>query len=213
LLNSNGTAPVNTGYYCTASGADFPPRNVQGGTQNSEIVRNGSNAGDAVNGGMNPGNLRLFLSADYAVNYNFLVGARFGYGLLSYPGSAAGAFPPIYLEARGTYVFGKDALGKTGFAPLLFLGAGVAQFSSSVPIQVNECTSTLNANGTCPGTARSGSFVAWQISGPVFVGPGGGVRYAFLPQAAAILDVKFTFAFGGVFLFAPAPELAVQIGF
>lgn len=206
--------PTTPGYYCTVGGADFPSRTSA--TTNNEIVTSGRNVGDAVTGGMNPGNLRLFLSFDYAVNYNFLIGARAGYGLLSYPGSAAAndgkSFPPIYFEARGTFVLGKDALAKSGFAPVLFLGAGVAQFSSSVPIQVSKCSVAVT-DGSCGGTSQTGSFVAWQISGPVFVGPGGGIRYAFTPSAAAILDVKFGLVFGSAFLFAPAPELAVQFGF
>lgn len=209
LLNPKGF-PINTGYYCTVGGANFPSRSST--TQNSELL-SGKGDGDAVNGGMNPGNLRLFLSFDYALNYNLLIGARLGYEFLSYTGSVGATFPPIYLEARGTLVVGQDALAKSGFAPMFFLGLGAAQFSSSVAgISASLCSVPL-VGGACSGTVSKGSVVAWQINGPVFVGPGGGVRYAFSPTAAAMLDVKLDLVFGNGFLFAPAPELGVQFGF
>jgi hypothetical protein len=154
-----------------------------------------------------------------------LVGARFGYGLLSYPGSAAGndgkSFPPIYLEARLTWVIGQDAIAKTGFAPVLFLGGGAAQFSSSVSVPAFLCGQTTTTRGATAtttggctvGDPTPGNVTAWRVGGPVFVGPGGGVRFAFTPQAAAILDVKLALAFGSGFVFAPSPELGVQFGF
>jgi hypothetical protein len=71
------------------------------------------------------------------------------------------------------------------------------------------------AGGACTTGAPvpPGNFTAWRVGGPVFAAPGGGIRFAFSPQAAAILDVKFALAFGTGFLFAPSPELGVQFGF
>lgn len=214
--------PLNAGYYCTFNGGNYPA-SVK---QNQSIV---TGTGDGVSGGPNPGNLRFLASFDYALNYNLLLGARFGYGLFSYPGTAAGnegkSFPPIYLEGRATLIIGQDAIAKSGFAPVIFLGAGAAQFSSSVPVQLAVCATGPNPLSS-PGVAGTGATcttgapfrggvtaTAWRIGGPVFVGPGGGVRFAFSPQVAAILDVKLALAFGSGFLFVPSPELGVQFGF
>jgi hypothetical protein len=219
-VNNGNGQPLTAGYYCTAGGNSYPAN----AKQNMAIL-SGPAAGDGVSGGPSPGNLRFMASFDYAVNYNLLLGARAGYGLFSYTGSAAKAFPPLYLEARATLVIGQDAIAKSGFAPILFLGAGAAQFSSGVAVQVSACAANgskdpiknpgVAMNGTCTTGAQvpPGNFTAWRVGGPVFVGPGGGIRFAFSPQAAAILDVKLALAFGSGFLFAPSPELGVQFGF
>jgi hypothetical protein len=215
-LDPTTAQPLNAGYYCTAGGSDFPPRTKAGQAINNQIVTGGPSPGDALSGGPNIGSLRILGSFDYAINYNLMVGARFGYGFLSYTGSAAG-FPPIYLEGRLTWVIGKDAIAKSGFAPVLFLGGGAGQFSSSVSIPASLCqgTATATTTGTCTsGKAQGGEVNAWRVGGPVFVGPGGGVRFAFTPQAAAFLNVKLALAFGGGgILIAPGPELGVQFGF
>jgi hypothetical protein len=220
-LTPTTATPVDPGYFCTVGGSDWPPRTPAGATINNQLVSGGPNPGDALNGGPNFGSLRIMASFDYALNYNLMVGARFGYGFLSYPGSAAG-FPPIYLEGRLTWVIGKDAIAKSGFAPLLFLGGGAGQFSSSVSVPAALCGqtaatkgATATAAGGCTvGNPTEGNVTAWRVGGPVFVGPGGGIRFAFSPRAAAFLNVKLALAFGGGgILVAPGPELGAQFGF
>jgi hypothetical protein len=222
-LNTTSAAPVTT-YACTTGGNDFPGKSA---AVNASIPH-GPTQPDAVNGGLNPGNIRLLASFDYALNKNFLIGARAGIALLGYPGSELSAFPPLHLEARGTLVIGKDALVTKGFHPIVFLGAGVSQFSTSVSVGVNKCTTNGMSSGTavaatavtggtaCPtGTNLAGTAIAWQVGGPVFAAPGGGVRWIIADRVAATLSVNLALAFGGSagFLFVPSPELGVQVGF
>lgn len=226
-LNTTSALPVTT-YACTIGGNDFPGKNA---ALNSSIPH-GADQPDAVNGGLSPGNARILASFDYALSQNFLVGARAGVVLLAYPGSELSAFPPLHLEARATLVIGKDALTTKGFHPVLFVGGGVSQFSTSVSLGVNKCTSNGMPNsppvapvaataamggGTvcATGTNVEGSGFAWQVGGPGFASPGGGIRWIIADRVAATLNVNFVLAFGGSvgFLFAPSPELGVQIGF
>jgi hypothetical protein len=198
---------------------------------------------DQVNGGILPANLRLLASLDYAVNYNLMVGVRLGYALLTFPGNAYTAFPPIHLEGRATYVIGHEALVTKGFAPVVFLAAGAAPFAGKVGVLVYECDN--GGNPTSPGlvvnNGKAGSGIpgknptetcaagsntgkgpggsvghqadAWRIAGPVFVAPGGGVRYAFSDRAALSLNLKLALAFGNGIMFDPTPEFAFQYGF
>jgi hypothetical protein len=224
-LNPMTAAPV-FGYACVVLGNDFPGNSAK---LNASIPHGPSNP-DTVNGGLSLGNIRILASFDYALNKNFLIGARAGYLLDGYPGSEVAKFPPIHLEARGTLVIGKDALVTKGFHPVLFLGTGVSQFSTSVPISVTKCTmvggtmagdpvaavsAPMNTT-VCPGSAnkQTGTAYAWQVGGPVFVAPGGGVRWIIADRVAANLNVNLAMAFGGPgFLFVPSPELGLMVGF
>jgi hypothetical protein len=197
--------PLNTaGYYCTNSdGTDYPDRHSR--AQNDALQLGKS---DQVKSGFAPGNIRVMLTVDYALNTNLLVGVRLGYVLNTYPGSAAGTdgktFAPFHGELRGTYLFGKDALMKPGLAPFVFVGAGASQFDAKVDVTVVE-------TGT-PGTK---SVQAWGIGGPAFFALGGGARYAVSDRAALTGALKFTGAIGGGAGFLPilAPELGVMFGF
>jgi hypothetical protein len=225
----NSSAQPTNGYYCTTSdGTNYPARPIDPGVKGSPLVFQNAalvpNRDDTVHSGLSPGNLRFMASFDYALNYNLLLGARAGYTLLTYPGTAAGndgkGFPPIYLEARITYVFGKYAIATKGVAPVAFVAAGAAEFSSMVGVPVLECDAGTGApvalaNGVCPkgATPMAKSVNAWKIAGPAFVAVGGGIRYTISAAVAALLDVKLTTAFGNGFLFVPTPELGVQVGF
>jgi hypothetical protein len=232
LLNTKTALPGNSAYECVdSSGTDYPNRKVP--TQNNSILVGES---DQVNGGMLPSNLRIFATFDYALNYNLLLGARFGYTAMTYPGQAYAEFPPLILEGRATYVVGDKALVTKGFAPVIFLGAGAGNFSSHVAVGVSECD--IGGNPNMPGTvlhngtpgsgmpsknppelcaagskATTHAADAWRVAGPVFVGPGGGLRYAFSDRAALSLDVKLALVFGNAFMFDPTPELVFQYGF
>ena len=101
------------------------------------------------------GNVRILASFDYALNPNFLIGARAGVALMGYPGSELSKFPPLHLEARGTLVIGKDALITKGIDPVVFVGGGVSQFSTSVPVTVDRCT----PNNTPAVPVKTGSTI------------------------------------------------------
>jgi hypothetical protein len=151
------------------------------------------------------------LTFDWALNANFMLGARLGLVLNNYPGSEAERdgkrfAMPVHLEARATYVFGKDALAKKGFAPYAFGGAGIAQFETRMPVTVME---EFEA-----GTAPTGREVdAWRIAGPAFVAVGGGARYAFIQHFALMVGFRANLAFIHAFAPSVAPEIGGQIGF
>lgn len=210
---SAGGFPLNdVGYYCTADGSDYPtPRPAPNATASSE-TNEGNGAitlgkSNKVTGGAAPSNLRILATFDYAVNTNILVGARAGIVLITYPGEYAvqdgkrSALTPFHLELRGTYVFGKDPLAKKGLAPYAFFGAGLSTWETKVPVTVIETTK------------GSRSVDAWHITGPGFIGIGGGIRYAFTPTAAFMGGLRAAFAFGNAFVPSFAPEVGMQFGF
>ncbi len=105
--------PTNSaGYACAdpATGQVFPNSGIPAlkltGSQANKAIIRGSK--DQVVGGTSLGNIRLFLSLDYAVGKNVLLGLRAGYVLRTDPASPP--FAPIHLEARFTYLIGKDAV-------------------------------------------------------------------------------------------------------
>jgi hypothetical protein len=218
-LGSSGT-PTNTkGYQCTQNGADFPSR--VNPAEAANIVHNNV---DSVGGGMVPGNIRLLASFDYAFTTNMMIGARVGYVLRTYPGTEAAHFPPIHAEARYSYVFGDDPIGKAGFHPFVFTGGGVSEFDASVSVAVFETPRTSTAKGwpgviTNPNCTTTGSFCgdtvsAWQTNGPVFLEVGGGARWEVTPGVAALLDLKLVGAIGSNgFAVIPTPEAGLQFGF
>ena len=242
LLNNSGTAPAgnNGAYYCVDStGTSYPPATMKGGAENSSLLIAES---DSVNGGIAFSNLRIFASLDYALNYNLLLGVRFGYSAMDYPGQAFKLFAPLLIEGRATYVFGKEAIMTKGFAPVILLGVGVAPFSSGVGVTAYECDTGGNAgdpagtvvNNGKPGSGRPGkgeicpaganegkgpggstphNVTAWRVDGPLFVAPGGGIRYAFSDRAALSINLKLALVFGNGFLFDPTPEATFQYGF
>jgi hypothetical protein len=171
---------------------------------------------DQVQGGFNPSNIRLMLTIDFALNTNFMLGARVGYVLGTYDGSAAKndgkTFAPVHLEARATYVIGKDALAKPGFAPMVFLGAGASEFDSKVDVTVKPSGSSFYTSGSPAGPV---AVSAWAIGGPMFFDVGVGGRYAMSARAAIYGSAKFTGVLGGTAGFLPAvgPEVGGQIGF
>ncbi|HXN31730.1 MAG TPA: hypothetical protein VN894_07715, partial [Polyangiaceae bacterium] len=204
LLNGSGLGPGNSaGYECVdpTTSLNFPGRSA---AINGEILT-GPADGDSVGGGLLLGNIRIMASFDYALNANMLLGARAGYVLNTDPANAPGPiFPPIHLEARFTYLFGKDALLNT-IAPLVLLAAGASEFDANIGVQVRLSTGkTLNEN-------------AWLTAGPMFGAAGLGARFAFGKSKAFALTavVKGQAAFGGSAgsLFGIAPEVGAQFGF
>ncbi|HEX8796694.1 MAG TPA: hypothetical protein VF765_37340 [Polyangiaceae bacterium] len=210
LLNppntTNAAKPVNSAnYYCTnPDGTDFPSRK-DGGVQNGNLQQPGG-AGQ-VEGGFQPGDVRVMLTADYAVSSALMLGVRLGYVLNSYTGTAAvsdgHAFgSKLHFEARGTYLIGHQPLANVGIAPMVIAGAGAAEFDGSQTTVV----STKNVAGQQP-------VNAWKTAGPLFLLLGGGIRYAFSPRAAVTLAARINMAVSGGFMLTYGPEVGVQYGF
>lgn len=204
----NSTLPVNdANYYCVQNGTDYPSRTDR--AQNDSLVPSADRGSNKVSGGGALGNIRVMLSLDYALNGNVLVGGRLGVVLNRYSGEAAGQdgkrfSAPIHAELRGTYVLGKDALYKAGFAPYFFGGAGVSTWETKVDVKVVE---------NVAGTRTQKDAEAWHLAGPAFITLGGGGRYAFKPNMAAMFGLRANLAFGDAFAPSVSPELGVQFGF
>ncbi|HEY3822425.1 MAG TPA: hypothetical protein VGL81_34905 [Polyangiaceae bacterium] len=205
---SKTTGSINTaGYSCLdpSTGQSFP----QNGTINGAIVQNRS---DQVEGGFVHGPFTIMGSFDYALSQNMLLGVRAGYEALTIP--TGSAFAPVHLEARFTYLFGKDAL-TAKLAPMAFIGVGAGEFDAVVPVNVflNNATGSLQPGG--PSVLGPGKENAWLTAGPIFVAGGGGVRMALTKRLAATGAIKLQGAFGGSasFLFGFVPELGMQYGF
>ena len=142
-----------------------------------------------------------------------MAGLHVGYVTGTYPGSQAPHFVPIHVEARYSYVFGDDPIGKAGLHPFILGGLGIGEFDGSVSVSVYEepnPTSCTQANVKfCSPTVS-----AWQTGGPFFFEAGGGARWEFVPGVAAMADLKLVGAVGGSsgFRFVPTPEVAAQFG-
>ncbi|WP_394822703.1 hypothetical protein [Pendulispora albinea] len=168
---SNKYAPKNDkGYYCTTpDGSDYPTRSDPALRDNQKLVE--GKAGK-VESGLLPANLRVWLSFDYALSANFLLGARLGLVLRTYPGSEPKkdghvTLAPFHLEARLTYLIGKNAITQT-VAPYVFVASGASQFDAKVEVPVRE------NDAPAPRTVH-----AWEIAGPWFVALGAGARITF----------------------------------
>jgi hypothetical protein len=196
--------PVSAGDYCTnPDGSDFPNRVLP--QQNDALVP--GKAG-VLDGGFKLADVRVTFAADYALTQSILVGARIGYVANTYTGDAALKGRAEFLrhfhaEARGTYVFGRDALWQVGFAPMAFLGVGFGTTDAHASTQA----SLTGVRGTTPVTA-------WQVAGPLLASIGGGTRYTFSTRAAFTAAWKLSLAFGiDSPLFTTGPELTFQYGF
>ncbi|MBX3230824.1 MAG: hypothetical protein KIT84_01295 [Labilithrix sp.] len=210
-LNSDTALPLNDkNYYCVDGGADYPTRDpATGRAANDAIVTSANRGSDKVAGGGALGNIRILISADYSLSGNFQLGARLGLILNNYPGAAAGEDAkrfavPIHFELRGTYVFGKDALFKKGFAPYVFAGAGAAQFETKVSVKTVEIRE---------GNRTDKNPDAWHIAGPGFFSVGGGGRFAVKQNFALTFGVRGNLAFLNAFAPSIGPEIGGAIGF
>ena len=217
LVDPNTGNPTNTsGFACVdpPSGTRFPFNSTT-----AKQLTPGS--ADQVVGGLKLGNIRLLATLDYALNKNMLLGGRVGYVLRTDPASPP--FAPLHLEARFTYLVGRDAVSKKGLTPMIFAGVGAGEFDAYVPVTVNGvCGGKLGPCGSAPNapnppnpTAESGTENAYITAGPVFLSVGGGARWLFGRKTALTAALKFEAAFGGTAGFLPgiAPELGVQLGF
>ena len=205
-LDQNAGSP--SGYFCLDPGNnDFPADAMT----NNDIVP-ATNTNQTQGGFKIPTNTRVGVSFDYAVTPNILIGARLAYVLNTYPGQAApmqnggeraNKFPPVHLEGRFTYLFGRDAVFKKGVAPYAALAVGLSEFDVGQSVIVQR----QSLLGTVPATA-------WVIGGPFFFGVGGGARLV-VANFAVMLGLRFIGAVGNGAGFMPGiePELGAQIGF
>jgi hypothetical protein len=203
-LGSLALPLASSATYCTTPyGADFPNRSTP--AENDALIPGRSGT---LEGGVKLGNVRVLFAADYAVTSSVLVGLRLGYVFNTYPGDAAVSGRPAFMrnlhaELRGTYVFGRDALTKVGFAPQAFFGAGV----TTTDAYDRAFVSFAGVRGQTP-------VNVWQIGGPFFATLGGGARYGFSSRAAFTASWKTSLAFGSPGpLFTTGPELGFQYGF
>jgi hypothetical protein len=209
---SRTTGHINSaGYSCADPGSStlFPDANADPTNYQNLVL----GEGDQVVGGFRLANIRLLATLDYAVGKNSLLGFRAGYVLRTDP--AKSAFAPLHLEARFTYLFGKDAVNKVGIAPLMLVGVGAGEFDAFVPVTANLQCVTGCTKADPVGAKESGPVNAWLTAGPIFVTAGVGARYLATSRLAILAALKFQAAFGGSAGFLPgfAPELGFQYGF
>jgi hypothetical protein len=235
-LNPTTGLPTNgSGLYCTTvGGSDFPDRSVpleNAGLCTAAEVTSGVcsvHAGGRSHPGLARGNLRLTASVDYAVTANLLIGARIGVSFFPYPGQVAvndrrQLGSRFYGEARGTWVFGANALGSPGIKPLVLLGVGAAEFDARSPSAVAFCPSAQSvvSGKRCQVPLFTGPVDVWQTNGPGFGTLGAGLRWLATPSIAltVALRVNLTFHENGLapsfvpFVPTFGPELAAQYGF
>jgi hypothetical protein len=210
-LGATGTTTLTAGnpYSCVDpdTNANFPGLD---GKKNMAIAPSAPGTGDQVAGGFARGNLRVLLSFDYAVTPNWLIGGRAGLVFLTDPAMADPKAPfafkngwGVHIEARATYLIGKNAIMQT-FAPMVFAGGGVGEFDAFLAVPISF------TNNTPPQTQH-----AWVTAGPGFAAAGAGVRFLLSKRVAATGAAKVELAFGGSAgsLFGIAPELGLQLGF
>lgn len=204
MLNpSSGEPTTPSELYCTnPDGTDFPSR--ANNTQNMHLVT--GQAGQTA-GGLQPGDVRIMLSVDYAVVPNVLVGGRMGYVANAYTGSAASkdgraAGFKIHIEGRATYLLGDQPLGRIGFVPMGFAGLGLAEFDahSSTVVRLDNVAGVQPVN-------------VWRTDGPFFLMLGAGARYNFSPRVAFTGAARLDIAVGNGALLVIGPELGVEYGF
>jgi hypothetical protein len=204
-LTSSAVPANSANMYCTnPNGTDFPSRATP--EQNAHL----SQPGDAghVDGGFRLGDVRVMATFDYALSASFLLGARLGFVVNSYPGQAAvtngKAFgSKAYAEARATYLFGHEPLAHAGFAPMLFLGLGASEFDGHTTTVV-----------TLDNVAGQQPVNAWITDGPFFATLGAGFRYAFSPRAGFTAAMRANLAVGGNGVLPTyGPEFGVAYGF
>jgi hypothetical protein len=184
---------------------------------------------------------RILLSYDRALAESFTAGLRVGYAFGGGPPAgrdvvydssgrlvrivAQGqSFVPFHAEARGSYWFGRDPLGRKGFRPYVHLGGGLAQVDASTTISVQDCglfaqRGTAAYSACAKGTApKNGTGVpsveldAWKKLGQGFITLGGGVVYAFTETLGAELNLNlmYTLPASG---FVLEPSLGAVVGF
>jgi hypothetical protein len=211
-LNQNGKPANPSNAYCTDTfdGSDFPTRDSP--AMSSSLVP--GRAGD-VNGGLQSGDFRIMVSADYAILPNLLVGGRLGWAFGAYTGKLAStdgkAFgTDIHVEGRATYLFRGSQLSFGELAPMAFAATGLSEFDGSI-----KATATY---ATPPTDMPKGKYVnVWVTDGPWFLAVGGGARYQIPtpgPPVALTAALRMNLVVGGNGVLPTfGPELGAAAGF
>jgi len=106
-------------------------------------------------------------------------------------------------EVRGTYLLGEAPLARIGFAPLIFIGGGMAEFDGHVTGQA-----------TLSNVVGQHRVNIWITDAPWFVTAGGGFRYQFSIRTALTAAVRANASFPGNGLLPTfGPEIGFQYGF
>ena len=195
--DSTGT-PTDSNWACTSDtpeGSDFPGSK----TENASLVQ--GKAGD-VTSGVQPGNVRVKLTFDYAITQNIIIGAAIGYVAGAYSGNVSPHFVPMHIEAHAAWLFGSAPLSHVGFAPYLQVAAGVGEYDANLTIMVTQ----NNVAGSRP-------VEAWHVGGPGFVALEAGVRFAFSQRVGFMMGLRGTLAFGTSIFPAFGPDMDLQVGF
>ena len=197
-----------------------------------------SGRGNAIDGGLGMATVRILLGYDRLLTANIMLGARVGFAFLGGPKPNGGnSFLPLHLEARGSYWFGNEPFARSGFRPFVFVGGGMAQVDSKVEVTVVEDTDAViadsNLGGVCADQDGDGAIIectytekgrapqvypvsqkveAWRKAGQGFVGGGGGIMYAFTPNAGLTAEVKFSVLFPTT-NFVISPTIGFDYGF
>jgi hypothetical protein len=179
--NQNGTAQNSQGYYCydPQAGKDFPPDSATNGNLRASGTTTSS---------LQLGNVRVMLGFDYALQPNLLVGGRLGFVFNAYPGKDAPHFPPFHVEARATYLLGREPLSRPNLAPLGFAGFGLSEFDGHQSTKVNFMNPQVNPEKTVD---------VWLTDAPFFIVLGAGVRYQFSARAALTAALRLNVVIGG----------------
>jgi hypothetical protein len=143
-----------------------------------------ADADDLVNGGARLATMRILLGYDRALGSNFTVGGSLGFAFNGGPQRPGGpAFEPIHLEARASYWFGHDPLGRSGFRPFVSVSGGMAEVDGSIPVDIYSSTAAYQAG-------QSENYTAWKKTGLGFVAIGLGLMYAVTHDGGIVLEAK-----------------------
>ena len=191
LPSASKVCAGGSGYTCFASN----------GAYYAQTPLTGPGTADSVNGGLALATTRVLLGYDRAFGSNVTLGARVGFAVGAGPKRPNGAaFFPAHLEARAAYYFGRNALARPGFRPLILVAVGAAEVDASLSAYV------YNQNAA-PGSAPS-QYQAWKKAGQGFAAVGLGSMFAFGSDSGIVVEVR------GMEMFpTSAPVLAALLGY
>lgn len=176
--------------------------------------------GGTIAGGTAAATLRFLISVERLITNNISAGLRLGYAIRGGPPAGRRVqyqrtpgmpgfmeyqtvveegtpFLPIHAEARGTYYFGSNPLGRKGFRPYVHAGGGMAQVDGRVVVKVRD-----RYDPSLP-AGQDGQVNAWKKLGQGFLTAGGGVAFALSPRFALQLNLN-------AMLMLPATGLVLQ---
>lgn len=179
-----------TGYTCFDESGNYYARQPLAG------------ADDVVNGGVVPATMRALAGYDRALTRNITIGGRLGFAFSGGPQRpAASKFLPLHAEARGTYWFGTNPLGRTGLRFFALAAAGVAQVDAKVSVTVYDSMTDYRAG-------QSTEYQAWKKTGLGFGALGVGGMFALTPSSGILAELKAIQMFP-----TPSTGLGIQVGY